>query len=119
MTHDMAYKTFNSDRNDTHNWEEDKSLEGVFVQKRSVSTQNGLSNLYTVEKAGGKKVDVWGNTRIDGFLSNIPVGSMIKITYKGKAKSPKTGRMYHDYDFQYDDSTALATPENAELEFGK
>jgi hypothetical protein len=102
----MAFKKFQADRNETHDWEKEKVLEGVYVSKRNVLTINGDSWLYTVEKAGGKKVDVWGKAMLNSFFQNIPIGSMIRITYKGKMKSAKGGRTYHAFELEYDDSTA-------------
>lgn len=100
-------KKWVAERNDTHDWEKDKVLEGVFMQKRIVATQNGDSNMYTVDKGGGKLIDVWGKTMLDDFFKNMQIGTTIKVTYLGKEKSKKGNRTYHNFEFEYDDSTAL------------
>jgi len=113
----MAFKKFQGGRNETHNWEKEKILEGIYLSKRNVLTMNGESWLYTVEKAGGKKVDVWGKKMLNSFFQNIPIGSMIKITYKGKMKSAKGGRTYYAFELEYDDSMVEKediTPEQVE-----
>jgi len=100
----MAYKKFEAERNETHDWEKDKVLEGRFINSRKVNTVNGESWLYTIEKEDGKKVDVWGKTLLDSFFHNIPLGSKVRITYQGKLKSQKGGRSYHAFVMEYDDT---------------
>jgi len=107
----MPMKKWVAERNETHDWEADKVLKGVYMQSRVITTENGDSNMYTVDKGGGKLVDVWGKAMLDSFFKNIPVGSMIEVTYKGKEKSKKGGRTYHNFDFSYDSDTAVATPD--------
>jgi hypothetical protein len=113
----MAFKKFEADRNETHDWSKEGVLEGVYLSKRNIPTINGDSWLYTVEKKGGVKVDVWGKAMLDNFFQNIPIGSLVRITYKGKMKSAKGGRTYHAFDLEYDDSAVEKediTPEQVE-----
>ena len=99
-------KKWESERNDTWDWEKDKVLKGVYMDKRIVTTENGDSNLYTIDVGGGKKIDVWGKSMLDSFFKNMVTGTTIEITLKGQKKSQKGGRQYYDFEFQYDDSTA-------------
>lgn len=101
----MAFKKFESERNETWKPEKGDILEGVFVQRRMVNTTNGLSSINTIEVAGGEKKDVWGNAMLDSFFTNIPVGCMVRMTYQGKLKSAKGGREYHGYVLEHDDET--------------
>lgn len=103
----MAFKKWSADKNETHDWTKDKVLEGLYTQKRIITTSNGDSNLYTVEKKDHKIVDVWGNSMLDSFFKNMKSGTTIKIIYMGKVQSKKGGRSYHSYEFEYDDSTAV------------
>ena len=103
----MTMKKWIAERNETHDWEKDKVLEGVYMQSRIITTENGDSNMYTVDVGGGKLVDVWGKAMLDSFFKNIKRGETIKITYKGKEKSKKGGRTYHSFDFEHDEDTAI------------
>lgn len=104
----MAFKKFQADRNEVHDWEREKVLEGVYLSKRKIQTINGDSWLYTVEKKGGVKADVWGKSMLNNFFQNIPIGSLIRVTHKGKMKSAKGGRTYHAFELEYDDSVVEA-----------
>ena len=118
----MAYKKWSKEMNETHDWKKEKVLEGIFVEVRTVSTKNGDSLLYTIEKEGGETVDFWGKAQLDRFFRNIKRGTKVKMTYLGKVDSAKGGRSYHDFDVEYDDSTALEEDsdivEVAKKEFG-
>lgn len=108
-------KKWEADRNETHDWEKDKTLKGVYMSSRIVSTENGDVNMYTVDKGGGNMIDVWGKKMLDSFFKNMKIGTTIEITYMGKEKSLKGGRTYHNFEFQYDDSTALeVTPDDVD-----
>lgn len=111
----MAYKKWTQDRNEIHDWEKDKVLEGIYTNHRRVLTQNGETNLYTVEKKGGKSVDVWGKKMLDSFFLNMKIGTQVKITYLGKEKTQKGGRSYYKFEFEYDDSTALPERDIADV----
>lgn len=83
--------------NKTHDFEEEKELIGIFIGAETNVGPN-KSNLYTFKKSSGEMVGVWGNTVLDTRFKNLIEGEEVKIEYKGKTKSPKTGREYHDYD---------------------
>ena len=81
----------------TWDFREDKEFEGIFV---GVETEVGpnKSNLYSFKTENGIVISVWGNTILDTRFKNLEVGDWVRIVYKGKTESPKTGRTYHDFD---------------------
>lgn len=81
----------------TWNFKEESELVGFLIGKQEGVGPNE-SMLYTIEKESGEKISVWGNTVLDGRFKNIEQGTKVKVVYKGKTKSPKTGREYHDFD---------------------
>lgn len=81
-------------------WEytEEKEFIGVFVEKREHIGPND-SNLYMFENEKDHKLwGVWGSAVLDTRFKNLKVGEEVKIEYKGKTKSEKTGRSFHDFD---------------------
>lgn len=82
--------------NPAWDFEEEEELIGFFVD---VETEVGpnKSNLYTFRKEDGDIIGVWGNTILDNRLRGLEMGDKIKIIYRGKVKSPKTGREYNDF----------------------
>lgn len=113
----MAYKKYVPQRNPTFERKPNATLEGVYVERREVFTDNGQANLYTIEQAGGSKIDMWGDKMTDDFFKNMMIGTMVKVTYLGKEKTKKGGKTYHSYTFEYDDST-VSPEEMAKKEFG-
>jgi len=99
------FTKYEPDRNPTWEKEVGSILEGVYVGKRTLMTENGETRLYTVEKKGGEKIDVWSSATIDNFLGNMPIGTEIQIKYLGKEKSKKGGREYHNFEFGYNKET--------------
>lgn len=110
----MAMKKWVAERNPTHDWEKEKILKGVYMQSRTITTENGDTLMHTVDTGEGKMVDVWGKTMLNDFFKNMRRGTMIEVKYLGKEKSKKGNRTYHNFEFDYDDSTA----EPAVDEFG-
>jgi len=103
----MAYKKFEvGEQAPTFEKEKGNVLEGVFSRTRTITTKNGEQNMFTVDQKGGGAMDVWGDTVLSNFFTNIPKGSMVKITCLGKEKSEKSGRTFNNYELEYDDSTA-------------
>lgn len=85
-----------------HNFEENDTLIGKYVGMRSgVGTNN--SNAYDVE-VDSEVVSFWGSTVIDSRMSQVPMGSMIKVKYLGKQEG-KNGRSYKNYAIFYKPDT--------------
>jgi hypothetical protein len=81
----------------TWDFREEPEFVGYFL---SVETEVGpnKSNLYTFREENGDVTAVWGNTILDARFKNLIGGDKIKIVYKGKEKSPKTGREYNMFE---------------------
>lgn len=73
------------------------SVEGRYIEKRVVNTQNGSANIYVVHEDGGEKVGVWGSSVIDSKMATIAIGKMVAIEYLGEEKSKKGGRTYKNF----------------------
>ena len=111
----MTMKKWVAERNEVHDWEKEKTLSGVYTSSRVVTTENGDVNMYTIDKGGGKMVDVWGKTMLNDFFKNMKFGETIEITYIGKEKSKKGGRTYHNFEFSHDDSTVPEVDVNEDI----
>lgn len=103
---------YKDEQNPTIDWSAEKTLEGVYASSKTVTTKNGETKIYTVEKKGGKRIDVWGNHMLDNFFGNIPEGTEIKVEYLGK-EAGQGGRSYHNFKLNYDKGTM---PEKSQVE---
>jgi hypothetical protein len=74
-------------------------LVGTYETKQQNIGPND-SILYEIKTDDGM-VAVWGSTVLDTRLKNIEPGERVKIIYKGKEKSERTGREYHDYEIYH------------------
>lgn len=74
---------------------EGAELVGTYTGMTANVGQNN-SNMYNFTTKSGV-VSVWGTSLLDNRLKNIELGEEVKLVYKGKAKSEKTGRQYHDF----------------------
>lgn len=85
----------------TSTWDKTKQPEFIGVY-RGVEYHVGAndSTLFKFACDSGE-VAVWGSSALTDKLLNIPVGSEVKITYKGLKASKAGGRKYHDYDVEY------------------
>ena len=81
----------------TWDFHEEEEFIGTFVSAESEVGPN-KSNLYTFRKEDGELMGVWGNTILDSRFKNLSVGEDVKIVYKGKTTSPKTGRDYNNFE---------------------
>lgn len=71
-------------------------LIGIYVGKKE---RIGPNNSVIYEfKVGEETKGVWGSTVIDTRFSTLTEGMEVKIVYKGKTKSEKSGREYHDFN---------------------
>jgi len=71
-------------------------LIGTYIRKREGVGENN-SNVYTLKQETGV-VSFWGNTILDIRLQDVAIGEEVRLVYKGKATSEKSGRTYHDFD---------------------
>jgi len=81
----------------TWNPEEEPELIGVFLNaEENVGANNSM--LYTFERPDGSRVGVWGSAILDSRMKNLTVGEEVKIVYKGKVRSERTGRVYKNFE---------------------
>lgn len=81
---------------ESHDFELNPVLQGVLkAVKRNIGANN--STIYEVESKG-KLISFWGSTVLDPRLEQVSIGDELRITYKGKKKSEKTGRTFKDYE---------------------
>lgn len=93
----MSDKVWNEvTRSDSHDFEIEKSLVGVYILKEEKVGSNE-SNLYHFEREDGKQVTVWGSAVIDSRMLKVPIGTEVKIEFLGMKKNPKTNRSFKDY----------------------
>ena len=79
------------------------SVTGYFrgsVKIKQPSGEDGI--LYDLETETGM-VGVNSSATIDRAMSQIPLGSLVKIVFNGKKRSPKSGREYNDFGVFVDD----------------
>ena len=76
---------------------EEKEFEGYFINAETEVGPN-KSTIYYFKKYDGEVTGVWGNTILDSRFKNLAEGDEVKIIYKGKERSPKTGREYHNFE---------------------
>lgn len=87
-------------------------IEGLYVGKKDSVGQNAstvyelrLKESFYKDENGSSVVSFWGSALLDGKFKDIPMGSLIRLTYLGKVQ-PKTptGRPYHSFKVEYDDT---------------
>ena len=84
--------------------QEGAELEGVYVKKGTFNGENGEVAVYTIETKDGEKWSVFGSASLGNQFANIPEGSYVWITYKGKetTKANRTVKVFTvDYDDEY------------------
>ena len=75
---------------------EGDELTGIYTgKKEGVGAHNSI--IYEF-KVGEETMGVWGSAVLDTRFSNLTEGMEVKIVYKGKTKSKKSGMEYHDFD---------------------
>ena len=103
----------NSEQFPSHSFEMEKTLEGILVNKQENVGPNN-SKLFTIEKSKShEKVSVWGSAVLDKLFT-LPVGSLIRIEYLGKAKG-KTGKEFKNYKIQVDEDTRPSSDDTEEF----
>jgi len=84
------------------NWDntKQKTVEGCLVEKREHIGQFD-SSVFTIEQKGGEKIAVWAKGLLEQQVKQLPVGTLVKITWTGTTKT-KLGRVANTYDVEYD-----------------
>ena len=100
-----GWERVGGDTGDMWDFDENAVLQGVLVDvRRDVGPNN--SNIYQIHQdyPEGEVVGMWGSTLLDGrFLADdgslkIPLGNEVRVEYKGKEKSEKSGRSYKNFE---------------------
>jgi hypothetical protein len=81
---------------DVHNFEEEKQLTGVLIEKREAKGKYGNLRVYDLETGPNTYRTVFGSAILDDKLSKVDVGERIRITYEGKEKA-KSGAEYKNF----------------------
>ena len=91
------------------NWrcEDTPELEGHLENvKRGVGVHN--QTVFSIKAPDGTEYNVWETTVLKRLLSDVALGSYIKIVYLGKKKSSNGLSAYKDFDVFIADSAAPA-----------
>lgn len=75
-------------------------LQGVYLTKEENVGEN-QSNIYNIEVTEGELKSVWGCNVLDSKFLGLKPGMEVKLTYLGKVKNDKSGRIYHDFKIEY------------------
>lgn len=88
-------------------WEKaGQEVEGTYKKVLDGQGKQQNSFVYTIETEEGVVQSFWGTKVLDDQLSNVEIGSYIKVVYKGKVKAKSGGMQYHDFEVLVDTSTA-------------
>ena len=92
----------NGEYEESITWEPDseKELEGR-LEKVKHEVGQYKSTVYSIRKFDNTLYSVWGNSVINTKMAEVKIGSLVKIVALGKEKSPKSGRMYSNFDVFY------------------
>ena len=77
-------------------------IEGVYLTKETMTGKYGVQSKYVIALSDDEKISIVGTASIDAQFANVPVGSMVRVTYKGKTTT-KTGNTVKVFDVEYDD----------------
>lgn len=80
-----------------HDFRTQGDLVGYLIKVQKNVGFNRQSRLYTIEREDGTIVCLWGSVALDRQLGFCKIGEKVKISLKGKKKSPTTGRFYKNY----------------------
>jgi hypothetical protein len=87
-------------------WEtKGQEIEGTYKKVLEGQGKQQNSCVYTIETEEGVSQSFWGTKVLDDQLSNVEIGSYIKVIYKGKVKAKSGGMQYHDFEVLVDTST--------------
>ena len=77
------------------------TIEGFYVDSHTSNFADDTATYYVILMEDDKKMDIKGTSGIESKFKEIPVGSYVKVTYKGKLKT-KSGRFMNDFEVLYD-----------------
>jgi hypothetical protein len=77
------------------------TIEGFYVDSHKSNFADDTATYYVILSKDDTKMDIKGTSGIESKFQEIPVGSYVKVTYKGKLKT-KSGRFMNDFEVMYD-----------------
>ena len=89
-------------------WKPEKegdTIEGVLIGKEADRGSFG-SYIYNIETVAGQHLGVWGSTVLDDRMKYVPVGSRIRIVFKGIERNAK-GQPIKIFAVQVDKGVAV------------
>lgn len=82
-----------------------QQFEGYYIGSKKVKSDYGMSSLHVFQCDDGN-IGMWGSSKLDAKLANVPLGHMTYVTYEGKVKIPG-GKTMHKYDVDFDDELSI------------
>jgi len=70
--------------------QENDTIEGKLIHVEDSKKYN--NKVYTIEKADKKNIIVFGSTVLDNRMQLVPLGSIVKIVFKGLEENKKSGQ---------------------------
>lgn len=88
------------DRSDT--WDPDRGdvRQGVYRERREPKGKM-TSCRHEFEELDGTPWGVWGTAGLDRALADVPIGSLVTLTYDGKHSTEDGKRTYHKWGVRY------------------
>lgn len=77
-------------------------LEGKFEKTEKFNSKFGETTKYVISLSSGEKKGVIATASLISQFNNVPEGSLVRITYKGK-ETTKNGNPVNVYEVEYDD----------------
>lgn len=77
-------------------------LEGNYEKQEIMTGNFGEQQKYIIIKSDGEKVCLAGSASIVAQMNNVPEGSLVRVTYKGK-ETTKKGNTVKVFEIEYDD----------------
>ncbi len=97
----MVYKKVEPKRDPVWDYKANPELEGIYKSfDENVGPNNSM--LYHIEQLDSSIIAVWGSTVLDTRMSEIAIGSQIKIQYLGDVPTPGGGTPYHNFEVWQD-----------------
>jgi len=94
----VKFSKVNPKKTDTWDFEVNNQLEGKYTSIRENVGPN-FSRLYYVETDNGEFA-FWGSTLLDALMKSVPIGSFVRVLYKGTVRSEKSKRSYKDFEVE-------------------
>jgi hypothetical protein len=82
-----------------------KELVAYYLGKRSVETnktESGESLLHIFQEKDGSEVEIWSFGLLKRKLAKVPIGSLVKLIYRGEVKDG--AKTIHQVDVFYDET---------------